>query len=223
MSNWEALYLRSAPVAFRSQKSYYLTDAFSGSLFLQPQFPFYNTYTDGDVSHPFVYEKQVSSEEGVSTHLRDHPEDKMFVKLAAMVRTHIGLRVHFVPKLRAVERFADGWVMVCMDDISCRYCRVKRKQLRKDVYQAVQDVLVLLYADEFVYGDVRKMSIMVKRDGVDSEGLGDVILIDFDWGRKRTNPSNITLNHPQLWRPKSVERGGLICSAHGDHMLGYLI
>jgi len=38
-------------------RNYYLTDAFSRSSLLQPQFPFYTTYTDGDASHQFGVRK----------------------------------------------------------------------------------------------------------------------------------------------------------------------
>ena len=35
-------------------------------------------------------------------------------------------------------------------------------------------------------------------------------------------PSNITLGHPELPRPKDIVRGGLISSAHDDEMLELL-
>ena len=208
-------------------KDYY-TETFSGSSFLQPEFPFYNTYTDGGVSHSFTYEKQVDEKKAFSAHLRGDPEDKIFVKFARRYGedAHRAAHAHgFAPKLRAVEYFADGWAMVVMDDISHQYCAVEGRKLKTDVYEAVKDGLALLHADGFVHGDVRETNIMVKRDGVDSEGLGDVILIDFDWAGKENvvrYPSNITLGHPELWRPKSVERGGLICSDHDDEMLEFL-
>jgi len=90
------------------------------------------------------------------------------------------------------------------------------------VYEAVQEALGLLHAAGYVRGDVRETNIMVKRDGVDSNGLRDAILVDFDWAGQENivrYPSNITLNHPNLWRPESVERGGLISSVHDDKML----
>ena len=46
------------------------------------------------------------------------------------------------------------------------------------MYKAVEKALALLYADGCVHGDVRETNIMVKRDGVDSEDLGDVILVE---------------------------------------------
>jgi len=66
------------------------------------------------------------------------------------------------------------------------------------------------------------MNIMVKRDGMDSNGLHNTILVDFDWvGQENTvrYPSNITLNYPDLWHPESVECEGLISSIHDDKML----
>ena len=90
------------------------------------------------------------------------------------------------------------------------------------MYEAVQEALGLLHAAGYVRGDVRETNIMVKRDGVDSNGLRDAILVDFDWAGQENivrYPSNITLNHPDLWRPESVERGGLISSVHDDKML----
>ena len=48
------------------------------------------------------------------------------------------------------------------------------------MYQAAEKALALLHKDGYVHGDVHKMNIMVKRDGVNSEGLGDIVLVDFD-------------------------------------------
>ena len=51
-------------------KNYYTTSTFSQqSLYLQPQFLFYSMYTDGDVSHQFVYEKQIDQKTVFVTHL----------------------------------------------------------------------------------------------------------------------------------------------------------
>ena len=209
-------------------KDYYLTDAFSGSSSMQVKFPFYTTYTDGGASHPFVYEEQIDQKRVFRAHLRDKPEDKIFVKFSR----HYGEDAHksahahgFAPKLRAVERFADGWVMIVMDDVSHQYCGIKGRQLEKDVYKAVQKALAKLHAGGYVHGDVRETNIMVKRDGVDSKSLGGIILVDFDWAGKVNTvryPSNITLDHPELPRPEGVKRGGLICSVHDDQMLEYL-
>jgi len=68
-----------------------------------------------------------------------------------MVRTRIELPMPMVllSKLRAVEHFADGWVMV------------KGRPLRMNVYQTAQKALALLHADGFVHGDVRETNIMV--------------------------------------------------------------
>jgi len=154
-------------------RNYYLTDAFSKSSLLQPQFPFYTTYTDRDASHQFVYEKQIDQKRAFIAHLRDNPEDKISVKFAPRYceDAHRAAHAHiFALKLRAVERFVDGWVMVVMDDISHQYCEIKRRPLRTNVYQTVQKALALLHADGFVHGDVRETNIMVKRDGVDSVG-----------------------------------------------------
>ena len=70
--------------------------------------------------------------------------------------------------------------MVVMDDISYQYCEIERRPLEKNMYKAVQQVLVELHGEEFVYGDLRKANIMVKRDRVDSKGLHDIILVDFN-------------------------------------------
>lgn len=133
-----------------------------------------------------------------SAYLQDDPEDKIVAKFAGSYGEDV--HVHgFAPKLRAVERFADEWVMVVMDDISRQYCGAEGKKLRTDVHEAV------------------------KRDGMDSEGLRDVVLIDFDWtGSVVRYPLNITLDHPGLWRPKSVERRDLMTFAHDDGMLEFL-
>ena len=131
----------------------------------------------------------------------------------------------FAPKLRAVERFADGWMMVVMDDVSHQYCGIKGKRLEKDVYKAVKEALALFHKDGFVHGDLQETNIMVKRDWVDSECLGDIILVNFDWAGKENTvryPSNITLNPPDIPRPMGIERGGLISSAHDDQMLEFL-
>ena len=93
------------------------------------------------------------------------------------------------------------------------------------MYKAVQQALVELHREGFVHGDLREANIMVKRDGVDSEGLHDIILVDFDWAGKEGSvryPSNITLNHILLPRPDDVERGGPIAAAHDDQMLKFL-
>jgi len=208
-------------------KNYYLTAAFSEQPLLQPQFPFYNRYTDGITTHQFVYEKQIDLKRAFIAHLKDNPEDKIFVKFALCYSEDAHETAYaygFAPKLRAVERFEDGWVMVVMDDVSHQY-RWMRKPLKMKVYQAAEKALALLHKDGYVHGDVRETNIMVKRDGVDSEDLGEIILVDFDWAGKENTvryPSNITLNHPDIPRPESVERGGLIFSAHDVEMLRLL-
>jgi len=115
--------------------------------------------------------------------------------------------------------------MVVMDDVSCQYCEIKRRPLEKNVYRAVQQALVKLHGKGFVHGDLQEANIMVKRDGVDSEGLHDIILVDFDWAEKEgfvRYPSNITLNHILLLHPDDVESGGPIAAAHNDQMLKFL-
>ena len=205
-------------------KNYYLTAAFFEQPLLQPQFPFYNRYTDGITTHQFVYEKQIDFKRAFIAHLEDNPEDKIFVKFALCYGEDAHETAYaygFAPKLRAVERFADGWVM---DDVSDRY-RWMRKPLKKKVCQAAEKALAQLHKDGYVHGDVRETNIMVKRDGVNSEGLGDIVLVDFDWAGKENTvryPSNITLNHPDIPRPESVERGGLISAAHDVEMLRLL-
>ena len=209
-------------------KVYYLTDLFSESPLLQVKFPFYNTYVDGGASHNFVYEEQIDQKRAFIAHLRDNPEDKIFVKFSRRYGedAHKVAHAHgFAPKLRSVERFADGWVMVVMDDVSHQYYGIKGRRLEKDVYKAVKEALALFHKDGYVHGDLRETNIMVKRDGVDSEGLGDTILVDFDWAGKENTvryPSDITLNHPDIPRPMGIERGGLISSAHDDQMLEFL-
>ena len=87
------------------------------------------------------------------------------------------------------------------------------------MYKAVQQVLIKLHGEGFVHGDLYKANIMDKRDRVDSEGLHDIILVDFDCAEKEgcvRYPSNIILNH--IWLPylDDVEYGGLIATAHND-------
>ena len=211
-----------------SLKDYYLTDAFSKSSRVQVKFPFYTTYTDGGASHPFVYEEQIDGKRVFSARLRDNPKDKIFVKFSRRYGEDAHKAAHaygFAPKLRAVERYANGWVMVVMDDVSQQFRAIKDRRLTENVYKAVEKALALLHADGYVHGDVRETNIMVKRDGVVSEDLGDIILVDFDWAGKENTvryPSNITLGHPELPRPEDVDRGGLISSAHDDQMLELL-
>ena len=165
-------------------KNYYMTSAFSQqSSYLQPQFSFYYMYTDGNVSHQFVYEKQIDQKTVFIAHLWDNPEDKIFVKFTHYYGEDIHRATHahgFAPKLWAVEHFQDGWIMVVMDDVSHQYCKIERRPLEKNVYKAVQQVLVKLHGEGFVHGDLHEANIMVKRDGVDSEGLHDIILVDFN-------------------------------------------
>ena len=66
-----------------------------------------------------------------------------------------------------------------MDDVSQQFCVIKDRQLKENMYKAVEKALALLHADGYVHGDMRRMNIMVKRDGVDSKDSGNVILIDF--------------------------------------------
>ena len=166
-------------------KNYYLTAAFSEQPLLQPQFPFYNKLADGVTTHRFVYEKQIDLKRAFIAHLEDNPEDKIFVKFALCCLcygedAHKTAYAHgFAPKLRIVERFADGWVMVVMDDVSPQY-RWMRKPLKNNVYRATKKALALLHQD----GYVRETNIMVKRDGVDSEGLGDILLILTGLGKR---------------------------------------
>ena len=208
-------------------KNYYLMAAFSEHLLLQPQFPFYNRYTNGITAHQFVYEKQIDLKRAFIAHLEDNLEDKIFVKFTLCYGEDVHETAYaygFAPRLRAVEHFADGWVMVVIDDISHQYCWMQ-KPLKKKIYQAAEKALVLLHKNGYVHGDVRKTNIMVKRDGVNSEGLGEIILVDFDWAGKENTvwyPSNIMLNHPDILRPESVEHEGLISSAHDVEMLRLL-
>jgi len=122
-------------------KNYYMTSAFSQqSLHLQPQFSFYSIYTDGNVSHQFVYKKQIDQKMVFVAHLQDNLEDKIFVKFTHCYSedTHRAAHVHgFAPKLRAVEHFQDGWIMVVMDDVSHQYCEIERRPLEKNMYKAV--------------------------------------------------------------------------------------
>ena len=67
-----------------------------------------------------------------------------------------------------------------IDDVSHQYCEIKRRPLEKNVYKAVQQALVELHGEGFIHGDLHKANIMVKRDGVDSKSLHDIILVDFD-------------------------------------------
>jgi len=60
-----------------------------------------------------------------------------------------------------------------------------QKPLKKKVYQAAKKALVLLHKDGYVHGDVHETNIIVKRDRMDSKGLGDIILVDFDWAGKK--------------------------------------
>jgi len=195
---------------------------------MQVKFPFYTTYTDRGASHPFVYKEQIDGKRVFSAHLQDNPKDKIIVKFSC----HYGKDAHkiahaygFTPKLQAVECYVDSWVMVVMDDISQQFHAIKDRQLTENVYKAVEKALALLYADGYVHGNIREMNIRVKRDGVDSEDLGDIILVDFDWAGKENTiryPSNITLGHSELPRPEDIDCGGLISSAHNDQMLELL-
>jgi len=201
-------------------KNYYMTSALSQQLLhLQPQFPFYSVYTDGDVSHQFVYEKQIDQKAVFIAHLQDNLEDKIFVKFTRCYREDAHRAAYargFTPKLQAVKRFQDGWIMVVMDNVSHQYCKIERRPLEKNVYKAVQQALVELHGEEFVHGDLREANIMVKRDGVDSEGLHNIILVDFDWAGKESSvrySSSITLNYIWLLRPDDVECGGPIAAA----------
>jgi len=67
-----------------------------------------------------------------------------------------------------------------MDDVLRQYRKIKRRPLEKNMYKAVQQALVELHGEGFIHGDLRKANIMVKRDRVDSEGLHNIILVDFD-------------------------------------------
>jgi len=201
--------------------------AFSEHLLLQPQFPFYNRYTNGITTYQFVYEKKIDLKRAFIVHLKDNPEDKIFVKFALCYSENMHETAYaygFAPRLWAVEHFVDGWVMVVMDDVLHQYCWMW-KPLKKKVYQAAKKALALLHKDGYVHGDVCEMNIMVKRDGVNSKDLGEIILVDFDWARKENTiqyPSNIMLNHPDIPCPESVECGGLIFSAHDIEMLRLL-
>ena len=100
-----------------------------------------------------------------------------------------------------------------------------QKPLKKKVYQAAKKALVLLHKDGYVHGDVHETNIIVKRDRMDSKGLGDIILVDFDWAGKKNMVwylSNITLNHPDIPHLESVEYKGLISFAHDVEMLRLL-
>ena len=115
--------------------------------------------------------------------------------------------------------------MVVINDVSHQYCGIKGRRLEKDIYKAVKEALTLFHKDGYVHGDLQETNIMVKRDRVDSEVLGNIILVDFDWaGTENTvrYPSNIMLNHPDIPRPMGIECGGLISSAHDDQILEFL-
>ena len=84
-------------------KNYYTTSTFSQqSMHLQLQFSFYSMYTDGDVSHQFVYEKQIDQKTVFVAHLQNNLEDKIFVKFTHCYgeNTHRAAHVRgFAPKL----------------------------------------------------------------------------------------------------------------------------
>jgi len=78
-------------------------------------------------------------------------------------------------------------MMVVMNDISYQYCRIKKRQLEKDMYKAVKEALTLFHKDGYIHGDLWETNIIVKRDGVNSKVLGNIILVDFGWaGKKNT-------------------------------------
>ena len=70
--------------------------------------------------------------------------------------------------------------MMVIDNVSHQYCEIERRPLEKNMYKAVQQVLVKLHGEGFIHGDLHEANIMVKRDRVDSEGLHDIILVDFN-------------------------------------------
>ena len=83
-------------------KNYYLTAAFSEQPLLQLQFPFYNRYTNGIITHQFVYEKQIDLKRAFIAHLENNPEDKIFVKFTLCYDEDAHKTVYiygFVPKL----------------------------------------------------------------------------------------------------------------------------
>jgi len=85
------------------------------------------TLAIGDASYQFVYEQQIDQKRVFIAHLRDNPEDKIFVKLARRYGedAHRVAHAHdFSPKFQANERFADGWVV--MDAVSHQYSRGDR-------------------------------------------------------------------------------------------------
>jgi len=118
-----------------------MTSAFSQqSLHLQLQFLFYSVYTDRNVSHWFVYEKQIDQKTMFVAYLWDNLEDKIFVKFTHCYGEDTHRAVHrygFAPKLQAVEHFQDGWIMVVIDDVSHQYYEIERRLLEKNVYKAV--------------------------------------------------------------------------------------
>jgi len=65
-----------------SLKNYYLTDAFSKLSRMQVKVPILHHIHRWGASHLFVYEEQIDGKRVFSVHLRDNPEDKIFVKFS---------------------------------------------------------------------------------------------------------------------------------------------
>jgi len=55
------------------------------------------------------------------------------------------------------------------------------------MYKAVKEALTLFHKDGYIHGNLWETNIIVKRDGVDSKVLGNIILVDFGWtGKENT-------------------------------------
>ena len=93
------------------------------------------------------------------------------------------------------------------------------------MYKAVKEALTLFHKDGYIHGNLWETNIIVKRDGVDSKVLGNIILVDFGWTGKENTIwylFNIILNYPDILYSMDIKHGGLISSAHNDQMLEFL-
>lgn len=130
------------------------------------------------------------------------------------------------PRLHYCASVSGGLVMVVMDlvdgeDAHARYIS-HNQRLPDSVLNDVKRAVDIFHANNFVFGDLRAVNIMVVKDPEKMEGpTSRGMLIDFDWCGEdgiSTYPSVLNDTGDIEWHSDTV-RGGVMRREHDLHML----
>ncbi|KAG1848834.1 hypothetical protein C8R48DRAFT_641478 [Suillus tomentosus] len=188
-------------------------------------YPTPDTYLRDEIPVQFKYEWPLERDASCVTYLAKTQEDNPINVVVKFV-TRYGEDVHmamaeagFAPKLLYYGKI-DVWKgmpsygglrMVVMEYVDgTTACSSQR--LPPSFHQEVKDVMKYCHGKGFVFGDLRKPNIMIRKDG-------KVQLIDFDWaGRKGEVKYPVSISPAINW-PKGAQGLGPILEEHDRDML----